>query len=174
MSATRTPATIRSNSPIHSVALIHRHSILRTQWALYGVTVLRGNLSMSPADESLRIDRWLFYCRFFKTRVLATAAATGGHVKLNGERTTPGTRVKRGDRVDLIRERLPYSLEVIEIPARRGPAAEAKRCFVEDEKTVTEREALTLSLRQDRMLMPRTTGRPDKHTRRKLRDRGRT
>lgn len=129
---------------------------------------------MPPADDSLRIDRWLFYCRFFKTRVLATAAVTGGHVRLNGERTTPGSRVKRGDRVDLIRERLPYSLEVIEIPARRGPAAEAKGCFLEDEKTVAEREALTISLRQDRMLMPRTTGRPDKHTRRKLRDRGRS
>ena len=78
---------------------------------------------MSSVSESLRIDRWLFYCRFFKTRVLATAAVTGGHVKINGERTTPGSRVKRGDRIDLIRERLPYSLEVVEIPARRGPAA---------------------------------------------------
>jgi len=128
---------------------------------------------MTPSEESLRIDRWLFYCRFFKTRVLATAAVTGGHVKLNGERTTPGSRVKRGDHIDLLRERLPYSLEVTEIPARRGPAAEAKSCFLEDEETVAEREALTISLRQDRMLMPRTTGRPDKHTRRKLRDRGR-
>ena len=128
---------------------------------------------MSSVSESLRIDRWLFYCRFFKTRVLATAAVTGGHVKLNGERTTPGSRVKRGDRVDLIRERLPYSLEVIEVPARRGPAAEARSCFVEDEATIREREKQIATLKQDRMLMPKTDGRPDKHTRRKLRDRGR-
>lgn len=124
---------------------------------------------MSSVSESLRIDRWLFYCRFFKTRVLATAAVTGGHVKLNGERTTPGSRVKRGDRVDLIRERLPYSLEVIEVPARRGPAAEARSCFVEDEATIREREKQIATLKQDRMLMPKTKGRPDKHTRRKLR-----
>ncbi len=128
---------------------------------------------MCPANESLRIDRWLFYCRFFKTRVLATAAVTGGHVKLNGERTTPGSRVKRGDRVDLVRERLSYSLEVIEIPARRGPAAEARKCFFEDEETVAQRTALITTLKQDRMLMPKTEGRPDKHTRRKLRDRSR-
>jgi ribosome-associated heat shock protein Hsp15 len=128
---------------------------------------------MSSVTESLRIDRWLFYCRFFRTRVLATAAVTGGHVKINGERTTPGSRVKRGDRIDLIRERLPYSLEVIEIPARRGPAAEAQNCFVEDEETVEQRAALVATLKQDRMLMPKTEGRPDKHTRRKLRDRGR-
>jgi ribosome-associated heat shock protein Hsp15 len=128
---------------------------------------------MSSVSESLRIDRWLFYCRFFKTRVLATAAVTGGHVKINGERTTPGSRVKRGDRIDLIRERLPYSLEVVEIPARRGPAAEARNCFVEDGATIREREKQIATLKQDRMLMPKTDGRPDKHTRRKLRDRGR-
>ena len=128
---------------------------------------------MSPANDSLRIDRWLFYCRFFKTRVLATAAVTGGHVKLNGERTTSGSRVKRGDRVDLIRERLAYSLEVIEIPARRGPAAEARKCFFEDEETVRQREIQIATLKQDRMLMPKTDGRPDKHTRRKLRSRNR-
>jgi ribosome-associated heat shock protein Hsp15 len=124
-------------------------------------------------NESLRIDRWLFYCRFFKTRVLATAAVTGGHVKINDERTTPGRRVQRGDRVDLIRERLSYSLEVIEIPDRRGPAAEARRCFVEDDASVRQREEQSAVLRQDRMLMPRTDGRPDKRTRRKLRTRSR-
>lgn len=123
--------------------------------------------------DSLRIDRWLFYCRFFKTRGRATTAVTGGHVKLNGERTSPGSRVKVGDQIDLIRERLPYSLEVIEIPSRRGPATEAKACYVEDEETVREREQQLTALRQDRMLMPKTDGRPDKHTRRKLRDRNR-
>ncbi|MGB5164626.1 MAG: S4 domain-containing protein, partial [Woeseiaceae bacterium] len=76
--------------------------------------------------DALRIDRWLFYCRFFKTRGRATAAVTGGHVKVNGERASPGHRVKCGDRIDLVRERLPYSLDVISIPSRRGPAAEAK------------------------------------------------
>ena len=123
--------------------------------------------------DSLRIDRWLFYCRFFKTRSLATSAVTGGHVKLNGERTTPGSRVKCGDRVELVRERLTYSPEVIDIPSRRGPAAEAKACYVEDEETVEQRARQRAVLRQDRMLMPKTDGRPDKHTRRKLRDRNR-
>ena len=85
---------------------------------------------MSQSDSSrrservcLRIDRWLFYSRFFKTRVLSTAAVSGGHVKINGERATPGGRVKPGDKIELVRDRLPYSLEVLEIPGRRGPAA---------------------------------------------------
>jgi ribosome-associated heat shock protein Hsp15 len=127
---------------------------------------------MSPSD-SLRIDRWLFYCRFFKTRVRSTEAVTGGHVKINGGRASPGDRVKCGDQIELVRERLPYLLEVTSIPNRRGPAAESQLCYEEDADTVRQREIQTASLRQDRMLMPKTEGRPDKHTRRKLRERGR-
>jgi len=129
---------------------------------------------MNTPANSLRIDRWLFYCRFFKTRSLATAAVIGGHVKVNGDRTTPGSRIKCGDRIDLIRERLPYSLDVVGIPSRRGPAAEARNCFREDEETVRQRNLQTAALQQDRMLMPKTDGRPDKHTRRKIRTRNRT
>ncbi len=94
-------------------------------------------------------------------------------MKLNGERTTPGSRVKCGDQIDLIRERLPYSLQVSGIPMRRGPAAEAQNFYHEDEETVRQREDQAVALRQDRMLMPKTAGRPDKHTRRKLRSRNR-
>ena len=124
--------------------------------------------------DSLRIDKWLYHCRFYKTRSKATAAVTGGHVRLNGERTSPGVRVSKGDRIDLVRDRLDYSLEVVDIPARRGPASEARGCYAEDEASVSEREQKIAALRQDRMLMPRTEGRPDKHTRRKLRDRHRS
>jgi ribosome-associated heat shock protein Hsp15 len=124
-------------------------------------------------SDSLRIDRWLFFCRFFKTRSKATAAVTGGHVRLNGERAAPGVRVQVGDRIELVRDRLPYSLEVTAIPSRRGPAPEARACYDEDAAVVQEREVKTAALRQDRMLMPRTEGRPDKRTRRKLRDRSR-
>jgi ribosome-associated heat shock protein Hsp15 len=124
-------------------------------------------------SDSLRIDRWLFFCRFFKTRSKATAAVTGGHVRLNGERAAPGVRVQVGDRIELVRDRLPWSLQVSAIPSRRGPAPEAHACYTEDEAVVKERELKTATLRQDRMLMPKTDGRPDKRTRRKLRDRGR-
>jgi ribosome-associated heat shock protein Hsp15 len=126
---------------------------------------------MAATDNSLRIDRWLFYCRFFKTRVKATAAVAGGHVKINDGRATPGGRIKLGDRIDLVREQLLYSFEVIDIPSRRGPAAEAQTCYREDKETVRKRELQTAALKQDRRLTPRTDGRPDKHTRRKLRER---
>ena len=126
----------------------------------------------SPAD-SLRIDRWLFFTRFFKTRSLASSAVAGGHVKINGERATPGARVKSDDTIDLLRDRIPYRLTVTTIPARRGPASEARGCYEEDAEALRKRLAMQESLKQDRRLMPKTAGRPDKHTRRKLRDRNR-
>jgi ribosome-associated heat shock protein Hsp15 len=126
---------------------------------------------MTGPNGSLRIDRWLYFCRFFKTRSKATAAVTGGHVRLNGERAAPGKSVSVGDRIDLVRDRLSYSLAVTAIPSRRGPASEARQCYVEDEASVREREDKTAALRQDRMLMPKTEGRPDKRTRRLLRRR---
>lgn len=126
---------------------------------------------MPQPPENLRIDRWLYFSRFFKTRSKATSAVTGGHVRLNGERAAPGSRVKIGDRIDLVRDRLDYSLTVAAIPSRRGPASEARACYTEDEAAVAQRQAKTAALRQDRLLMPKTDGRPDKHTRRKLRER---
>ena len=124
-------------------------------------------------NSSLRIDRWLFYCRFFKTRVLSTGAVAAGHVQLNGERANPGARVKSGDTIDLLKDRLNYSMTVEDIPSRRGPAAEARLCYRETEEVVRKRDEQLVLLKQDRMLMPTTQGRPDKHTRRKLRTRSR-
>jgi len=124
---------------------------------------------MPTGNDTLRIDRWLYFCRFYKTRGKAADAANGGHVRINGERAAPGSRVRRGDCVELVRERLPYTMQVTAIPMRRGPAAEAQACYTEDADTARRREATAALLKQDRQLMPRTDGRPDKRTRRLIR-----
>ncbi len=123
--------------------------------------------------ELLRIDRWLWCTRFYKTRGLASDAVTGGHVKVNGERAKPGSKIKEGDVIELVRGQLPFRLEAGPLPVRRGPASEVKLCYVEDDATQQKRQAIIDGIRQDRQQMPRTTGRPDKHTRRKLRNYGR-
>ena len=129
---------------------------------------------MSDRDkESLRIDRWLWFTRFYKTRGLASDAVSGGHVKVNGERAKPGSKIKQGDIIELVRGQLPFRLEAGPLPVRRGPASEVALCYVEDAATQQERQTILDGIRQDRQQMPRTTGRPDKHTRRKLRDYGR-
>jgi ribosome-associated heat shock protein Hsp15 len=128
---------------------------------------------MQVTTNFLRLDRWLWFTRFYKTRSAATAAVKGGHVTVNGERASPGHKTQSGDRIELVRSQLTYSLVVAAIPARRGPAVEAQACYTEEPDSVSKREELIAQLKRDRMSMPRTRGRPDKHTRRKLRERGR-
>ena len=104
---------------------------------------------------------------------MATAAVRGGRVKLNGERVKPGVRVSVGDRIDIRKERLKYRVVVRACPERRGSAKVAADCYCEDEDSVAQRERMLAALRTDRMLRPMTSGRPDKHTRRALRERTR-
>lgn len=118
--------------------------------------------------KSLRIDRWLWFTRFYKTRGMASAAVSGGHVKLNGERAKPGSRVRQGDVIEFVRGQMPFRLEAGPLPIRRGPASEAKLCYSEDDATLKKREALKDAIRHDRQQMPRTRGRPDKRTRRMI------
>jgi ribosome-associated heat shock protein Hsp15 len=124
-------------------------------------------------NAMLRIDKWLWFARFYKTRALATKAVTGGHVKVNGERAKPATGVRIGDAIDIVRDQLPWRLTVDALPARRGPAKEARGCYTEDDGIRAKREALIAGRRTDRLQMPMTDGKPDKHTRRKLRARRR-
>lgn len=119
--------------------------------------------------ESLRIDRWLWFTRFYKTRGMASAAVSGGHVRVNGERAKPGSKVRQGDIIEIVRDQLPFRLEAGPLPSRRGPASEARLGYMEDESVQRKRKAMMDAINRDRLRMPRTTGRPDKHTRRKIR-----
>ncbi len=124
-------------------------------------------------EEGLRVDRWLWFTRFHKTRSLASRAVQAGHVKVNGERAKSGNRVVPGDTVELIRNQLLYRLTVLSLPARRGPASKMIKCYEEDAASQQERDELMNQIKEDRRQMPRTHGKPDKHTRRMLRDRNR-
>ena len=125
------------------------------------------------SEDSLRVDRWLWFTRFYKTRTAATAAVQGGHVRVNGERARTSVRVHPGDQIRLHRQQLEFSLKVVGIPARRGPATDARACYVESEESIARREKQLAELRRDRLQMPTTRGKPDKHTRRQLRQRNR-
>ena len=125
------------------------------------------------SNDSLRLDRWLWFTRFYKTRTAASAAVQGGHVRVNGERARASVRVRAGDEIKLQRQQLEYELTVRGIPSRRGSASEARTCYQESEESAARREQRVLELRRDRLQMPMTRGRPDKHTRRQLRQRNR-
>lgn len=122
-------------------------------------------------ESALRLDRWLWFTRFYKTRTGASAAVQGGHVRVNGERARASMRVHIGDAVTLVRHQLTYELTVTRIPARRGPASDAQTCYEEAPTSIERRKRTKSELQRDRLQMPRTRGKPDKRTRRLLRDR---
>lgn len=124
-------------------------------------------------DDSLRLDRWLWFTRFYKTRTAAGEAVQGGHVRVNGEPGKAATRVRAGDRIRLVRQQQTWEIEVLAIPRRRGPASEARACYGESEQSAARRERALAELRRDRLLLPMTRGKPDKRTRRLLRKRHR-
>lgn len=128
-------------------------------------------MASSPEQsEGLRIDRWLWCARFFKTRSLAADAVKGGHVRVNGQRAKPAREVRIGDTLVVDRDDVEYEVAVTGIPARRGPAVEARQCYVESEASVERRQKAAEQRAIAReALRPPTPGRPDKRTRRLIR-----
>ena len=141
---------------------------------VYQHRVVHQEVAMTTkGDKALRIDRWLWYTRFYKTRALATAAVGGGHVRISGNRARAAARVRVGDNVEIVRQQLRYEIVVLALPERRGPAPEARACYAESEESQKRRHETQQSIRADRMQMPKTEGKPDKKTRRKLRSHNR-
>jgi ribosome-associated heat shock protein Hsp15 len=121
-----------------------------------------------PGDApggSLRIDKWLWCVRFFKTRSVAQEAVDGGHVQVNGERAKASRQVKPGDRLSITRSQERFEVDVLSIPSRRGPSTEARQHYRE----TGESEAARAHVRElNRLSAPMTGGRPDKRERREL------
>ena len=125
----------------------------------------RRDAPLPPDAPSLRIDKWLWCARFFKSRSLAQEAVEGGHVQVNGERAKASRPVRIGDLLRITRERERYEVEVTGIPLRRGPAPEARQHYRETPQS----EAARAHARElDRLSAPVSSGRPDKRDRRDL------
>jgi len=115
----------------------------------------------------LRIDKWLWCSRFYKSRSQATAAVAGGLVHVNGERVKPSRAVHVDDRIEITRDEQRFEVVIQSLPVRRGPAPEARTHYVETEASVAAREQ---QRERSRLAPPAPEGRPDKHARRLLRD----
>ena len=117
---------------------------------------------------AVRIDKWLWAARFFKTRSLATDAVDGGRVQLNGVRVKPAKEVKCGDRIELSIGDLHWELMVTGLSDKRGPAPQARLLYSETEAS-QNRRAEALALRQLRVEpAAEIHGRPTKRDRRNI------
>ena len=124
-------------------------------------------MSEQEHGDKLRVDKWLWAARFFKTRSLATTAVEGGKVLVNGARVKPAKPLKPGDELFVRTPGFEYTVKVAALSDRRGPAAEAAKLFVESEDSQRKREEAKLT-----RIAPEPTafirGRPTKKARRQL------
>jgi ribosome-associated heat shock protein Hsp15 len=90
---------------------------------------------------SLRVDKWLWAARFFKTRSLASDAVSGGKVRINGATTKPARDIKVGDKLEIANSETRWVVTVQALSDKRGPAPEARLLYEETPESVAAREA---------------------------------
>jgi ribosome-associated heat shock protein Hsp15 len=127
------------------------------------------NTTVPAAAQRMRIDKWLWAARFYKTRSLASEAIDAGHVRLNGSAVKPSRDVRPGDMLDIAVGNQTWTVRVLGLNEQRRPAPEARLLYEETPESATRREAE----REARTLAPTPgsdlRGRPTKKARRQLR-----
>jgi ribosome-associated heat shock protein Hsp15 len=118
--------------------------------------------------DEVRIDKWLWAARFFKTRGLAAKAVLGGRVQVNGERIKPSRLVRVGEIVTVTKATEQWTVAVTGISDRRGPAAVAQTLYRETADSRARREQRTLEPRPARTPGDDLGARPTKQARRRL------
>ncbi len=120
-------------------------------------------------DDPLRIDKWLWAARFFKTRSLAAKAVEGGKLRLNGATAKPSRALKPGDELAIRIGDLEWVVEVRALSRSRGPAAQAALLYAEREDSRARREAAIAQRKMQRHPGASVKGRPTKKDRRLIR-----
>jgi ribosome-associated heat shock protein Hsp15 len=124
---------------------------------------------MQVVMESVRIDKWLWAARFFKTRAAATEAVLGGRVHLNGERVKPAKDVRADDVVELRIGETRWTVAVRAVAEKRGSAQIAATLYAETAESIAERERTAAERRLSRPLGADLGGpRPTKQDRRRI------
>ncbi|MDE0421163.1 MAG: S4 domain-containing protein [Gammaproteobacteria bacterium] len=127
-------------------------------------------MSSRPDATRVRLDKWLWAARFYKTRSLAKTAVDGGKVHLNGARTKPAKEVVAGDRLTVTRGIVEQTVIIVGLSARRGSAAVAATLYEETPESVDARERLRAERRMRAAGLTVPKSRPNKKQRRALRD----
>ncbi len=121
------------------------------------------------SEGRVRLDKWLWAARFYKTRALAAEAIDGGKVSVNGERAKRAKQIQAGDRVDIRLPPYEHLVLVRGVAERRGPASEAVKLYEETPESLAGRERVAFQLKAAHVLfVPETNARPTKRDRRKL------
>jgi ribosome-associated heat shock protein Hsp15 len=125
-------------------------------------------MSQSDIQSDVRIDKWLWAARFFKTRQLATEAVNGGHVHLNGQRCKAAKTLRVNDELLIRKDSVKFIVKVLALSEKRGSAQVAQKLYEEHAQSIEQRELEKLQRRLHKMANPHPSKRPDKRQRRQL------
>lgn len=120
------------------------------------------------APEKMRLDKWLWAARFFKTRSLATQAIDQGRVKLNGDRVKPAREIKPSDRLEVHVDDAVWMLTVCMLSMQRGPAPVAQQLYEEDPDSLARRQQQAGERKLSASPAAEIKGRPTKRDRRQI------
>jgi len=120
-----------------------------------------------PSD-GVRLDKWLWAARFYKTRALAREMVDGGKVHYNGQRSKPGKVVELNAELTLRQGNDERTVVVAGITAQRRPASEAQQLYHETDASIEKREKMAQARKMNALTMPHPDRRPDKKERRDL------
>jgi ribosome-associated heat shock protein Hsp15 len=118
--------------------------------------------------DTVRIDKWLWAARFYKTRSLASEAVSGGKVHVNGQRAKPSRTLRPGDTLLISRNEIEYTITILALSERRGPAPEAQKLYRETDDSIQRRELAASQRRLTAGNAPAPQRRPNKRDRRLL------
>ncbi len=120
------------------------------------------------SEQPVRIDKWLWAARFFKTRALATTAIKNGKIRSSGQRVKPSRVVRIGDYLEIERGFDRYEVIVENLSDQRGPASVAQTLYQETEDSLQKRQLEAEKRRLAALQRPISSSRPDKKQRRQI------
>ena len=130
---------------------------------------MRPAASDPAAPARVRLDKWLWAARFYRTRSLAALAITAGHVRVDDQRIKPSRLAAAGERIVLRRDGLVWDVVVLALSDRRGDAAAAGELYRESPQSIATRTEEIARRKAAAATAPTSPGRPTKRERRKLR-----
>lgn len=120
------------------------------------------------SSEGVRLDKWLWAARFYKTRAVAREMIEGGKVHYNGQRSKPSKTVELNAMLTLRQGNDERTVKVLGITEQRRPATEAVQLYEETTESIEKREKMALARKTNSLTMPHPDRRPDKKERRDL------
>ena len=120
------------------------------------------------AETAVRLDKWLWGARFYKTRTLAVEAINVGKVHLNRQRVKPSRTIKIDDTLTISKPPYEYTITILDLAMQRRPASETQLRYSESDESVATREKLRLEIKSQPLGFRHDQGKPNKRDRRHI------